>query len=224
MPPRHLPVSRTARYFTHGRERGEVAELWIVLHGYAQLAERFLLPFAVLDNGTTAIVAPEALSRFYLETGLDGRHGERIGATWLTREDREADLADHLRYLDQLHRHLMDEFGTWRPRLSVLGFSQGSVMAARWMAQGTVHPERLVLWGTPLPRDVTPEQLAAHLGSTSVHFVAGERDPLVPPGSVEASAEALALLGIATQVRRFDGGHAIDRAALLAVAGRTGVT
>jgi predicted esterase len=221
MPARHLPVSRTARYSTLGPERGAVTELWVVLHGYAQLAERFLQGFIALDDGATAVVAPEALSRFYLETGLDGRHGERVGATWLTREDREADLADHLRYLDQLLRHLMDEFGAWRPRLSVVGFSQGSVMAARWLALGNVHAERLVLWGTPLPRDVRPDQLAPCLGSTTVSFVAGERDPFVPAGSVEADAEALARLGIRVGVRRFGGGHAIDRATLLAVAGRT---
>ena len=216
-----LPVTRTARYSSLGPEAGAVSELWIVLHGYAQLSARFLRDFAVLENGTTAIVAPEALSRFYLETGLDGRHGERVGATWLTREDREADLADHLRYLDELLRHLMDGFGAWRPRLSVLGFSQGSVMAARWVAAGTIHPERLLLWGTPLPRDLPPEAFAPRLGATAVTFVAGAEDPFVPAGSIEGNAAALAALGVLARVSRFVGGHAIDPAALLAAAGRT---
>lgn len=216
----HLPVTRTARYFTLGPERGEVAELWIVLHGYAQTAERFLRDFAPLENGTTLIVAPEALSRFYLETTLEGRHGQVIGANWLTREDREADLVDHLRYLDQLLQHLRDGFGSWRPRLSLLGFSQGSVMAARWVSQSTIHPERLVLWGTPLPRDVPPTALAPRLGATPVIFTAGDRDPYAPAETIEASAEALRELGVTARVRRFDGGHRIDRAALLAAAGR----
>jgi hypothetical protein len=69
-----------------------------VLHGYAQLAERFLRWFRPVDDGQTWIVAPEALSRFYLETTLKGSHGPAIGATWLTREAREADLADHVDY------------------------------------------------------------------------------------------------------------------------------
>jgi predicted esterase len=216
----HLPVTRHARYLTLGPEQGEVAELWIVLHGYAQTAERFLRDFAPLDNGSTLIVAPEALSRFYLETTLEGRHGQVVGATWLTREDREADLDDHLRYLDQLLQHLMDGFGTWRPRLSLLGFSQGSVMAARWLAQGAIHPERLVLWGTPLPRDVPPAVLAPHLGATPVVFTAGDRDPYAPAETIEASADALRELGATARVRRFEGGHTIDRAALLAAADR----
>jgi predicted esterase len=217
----HLPVARTARYRTLGPEQGDVAELWVVLHGYAQTAERFLRDFTVLENGSTLIVAPEALSRFYLETTLEGRHGQVIGANWLTREDRDTDLADHLRYLDQLLHHLMDGFGTWRPRLSLLGFSQGSVMAARWMAGGTIRPERLVLWGTPLPRDVPPSVLAPRLGATPVSFTAGDRDPYAPAETIEASADALRELGATVRVCRFDGGHTIDRAALLAAADRT---
>jgi predicted esterase len=218
----HLPVSRSARYLTLGPETGTARELWIVLHGYSQLAERFLRPFVALDDGATLVVAPEALSRFYLETTPAGRHGDTVGATWLTREDREADLADHLRYLDQLVRHLHDGFATWRPRLNVLGFSQGSVMAARWMAQGTLHPDRLVLWGTPLPRDVPPELLAPRLGATRVELVAGDQDPFVPAGTIEAGAGALAALGATARARRFAGGHAMQRAALLAAAGRGG--
>lgn len=217
----HLPVTRTARYFTLGPEQGEVAELWVVLHGYAQLAGRFLRDFAPLDDGRTLVVAPEALSRFYLETTLEGRHGQVIGATWLTREDREAELGDHLRYLDSLVGHLLDGFGSWRPRLSILGFSQGSVLAARWVAEGGRRPERLVLWGTPLARDVPPARLAAALGATPVCFTAGDRDPYAPPETIEASAEALRELGTAVEVRRFSGGHTIDPAALLAAAGRS---
>jgi predicted esterase len=217
---RHLPVARTARYHTLGPEHGDVTELWIVLHGYAQTAERFLRDFTALEDGRTLIVAPEALSRFYLETTLEGRHGQVVGANWLTREDREADLADHLRYLDQLLHHLMDGFGTWRPRFSLLGFSQGSVMAARWVAQGSIHPERLILWGTPLPRDVPPATLAPRIGGMPVIFTAGDRDPYAPAETIEASADALREAGATARVCRFEGGHRIDRATLLAAADR----
>jgi len=58
-----ITVSRSARYFTLGRPDREV---WFVLHGYGQLAARFLRHFEPLDDGTRLMVAPEALSRFYL--------------------------------------------------------------------------------------------------------------------------------------------------------------
>lgn len=217
----HLPVSRTARYFTLGQTGETVRELWIALHGYGQLAERFVAQLAPLDDGTTLIAAPEALSRFYLETGLDGRHGEVVGATWLTREDRQADLDDHLGYLDRLVSHLLAALPQ-RPRVGVLGFSQGSVMAARWLARGGLIPDSLILWGTPLPADVTPAVLGARLHGRTVVFAAGDRDPYVPAGSIETAAASLQELGVDARAIRFTGGHLIPPLPLLRAAGRVG--
>ncbi len=212
-------VPRTARYFGLGSDVRSPAELWIVLHGYAQLAKRFLRQFRPLEDGATVIVAPEALSRFYLETGLDGRHGESVGATWLTRENREADLEDHFTYLDRLAEHLLARLpGT--PRVTVLGFSQGSVMAARWVLRGGIVPDRLVLWGTPLPRDVSPDALAGARAGRPVCLTAGDRDPFVPAGSIETNAGNLRAHGIPALARRFTGGHAIPPGALLTTAER----
>ena len=215
----HLSVPRTARYFALGPETEGIRELWIVLHGHAQLAERFLRAFQPLDDGATRVVAPEALSRFYLETMLDGRHGKVIGATWLTREDRETDLGDHLRYLDLLVNQLLAALRT-KPTLVVLGFSQGSVMAARWAIRSAVVPDRLILWGTALPEDVTHAVLAERLAGRQVLLVAGDKDPLVAAGSIEATAGALRALGADATSQRFAGGHQISGHALLRSAGR----
>ncbi|HXI21618.1 MAG TPA: hypothetical protein VNH46_11055, partial [Gemmatimonadales bacterium] len=144
----HLAVSRRARFFSLG-PAPDAAVLWIALHGYGQLAARFLRELEPVADGRTLVVAPEALSRFYLETARDGRHGERIGASWLTREDREAEIADTVGYLDALLRHLLAGRAS-RPAIGVLGFSQGGAAAVRWVARGEVRPARLVLWGAGL--------------------------------------------------------------------------
>ena len=60
----HLVVTRTARYFTVGGSDGgaedanELREMWIVCHGYGQLASRFLEPFVPLAAPWRRIVAP----------------------------------------------------------------------------------------------------------------------------------------------------------------------
>ncbi len=73
----HLPVTRTARYHTLGPESGAPKQLWIVCHGYGQLAARFLRHFEIINDGTRLIVAPEALSRFYLtDDDAGARRGE----------------------------------------------------------------------------------------------------------------------------------------------------
>lgn len=218
----HLTVTRAARFWTIGAEPEAAHELWIVLHGYAQLAARFLRWFEPLLEGGTRIVAPEALSRFYLETTLTGRHGPVIGASWLTREDREADLADHIHYLDALLQRLLLPFPA-RPRVTVLGFSQGSVMAARWLAASHCVPEQAVLWGAPLPGDVSGEALAGRRHGRPILLVAGAGDPVVPPGSIESDAELLTRHGCDARAVRFEGGHEIPPAALLGIAGRPGL-
>ena len=218
MQPRHLTVARTARYFTLGPDDAPVRELWIVLHGYAQLAARFLRWFVPLDDGATVIAAPEALSRFYLETRLDGTHGPAIGATWLTREDRAAEITDMRGYLDHLVQVLRE---THRPeQVTILGFSQGSTTAARWVETSPVAPDHLVLWGAPVAADVALDALTTRLAGRPVTLVAGDADPHAPAGALEDQAAALIRAGALASAVRFTGGHTVDGATLRRIAGR----
>ncbi len=216
----HLPVERHARYCTLGPTPDRAEQLWVGLHGHAMLAQSFarlLAPLAA--GGRNLVVAPEAPSRFYLETERNGRHGDLVGATWLTREDREQDLADGLHYLDRLHQALLAGL---RPGAdcNVLGFSQGAVMAARWVAAGPVQPHHLVLWGIVPPDDAIPA-MAERMVGREITLIAGERDPLAPPGSLETLAATLARQGVRARSERFDGAHSLSKELLhrLAVGG-----
>ena len=62
-----LAVERTARYATAGAEPADTTTLWVVFHGYGQLASEFLTTFARQVPKATRVIAPEGLSRFYLE-------------------------------------------------------------------------------------------------------------------------------------------------------------
>ncbi|MFN8394409.1 MAG: hypothetical protein U0176_07025 [Bacteroidia bacterium] len=73
---KHLAVTRTARYFQAGELSPKTRRLWIVLHGYGQKASFFIKHFEHLVDGGDCVIAPEGLSRFY----LDGKW-ERVGAT-----------------------------------------------------------------------------------------------------------------------------------------------
>ena len=110
MKERHIRVARAARYYTLGSAGRHLREVWLVCHGYRQLARRFLPRFAGLDDGTRMIVAPEGLSRFYLRDSAS-RHGEEVpvGATWMTREDRENEITDYVAFLNGVMDEVMDE-------------------------------------------------------------------------------------------------------------------
>jgi predicted esterase len=188
-----IAVTRAARCFTLGGEAA--AEAWVVVHGYGQLAARFLRNVEALATPTRLVVAPEGLSRFYLDAGAG-----KVGASWMTREDREQEIADYLAYLDQVRARLVPPVP-----LTVLGFSQGVATAARWAVNAAPAPVRLVAWGSLLPEEISAGQLAP----IRVSYVVGEQETWAPPAAVEAQASALGGAGVRVDVVRFDGGHEI---------------
>ncbi|MBV6403681.1 MAG: hypothetical protein IT228_03325 [Flavobacteriales bacterium] len=196
-----IRVGRTARYHQLGDPR-TAPRLWVVVHGYGQLARYFLNAFAPVA-GPDAVVAPEGLNRFY----LDAAH-QRVGATWMTREDREHEIQDHVRYLDTLVDLLQPTAGH-RP-LHVLGFSQGVATVVRWLVHGTHHPRQAVLWGGSLPPELKREDLARAFAGCNVDLVHGEQDHLVPQAQWEQGAERLTAAGIAVRRHLFQGGHILD--------------
>ncbi|NIM48528.1 MAG: phospholipase, partial [Gemmatimonadales bacterium] len=136
-----FPTSRTARYFTLGTHRRDVRQVWFVCHGYGQLAQQFLRQFEVLDDGRRLIVAPEGLSRYYID-----HTDRRVGASWMTSEDRLSEISDYVDYLDALYEHVLKRHRRSSVDVYVLGFSQGAATAARWISHGSATTDRLILW------------------------------------------------------------------------------
>ncbi len=210
---RHLAVGRTARWYVDGALEGAVRDVWIACHGYGQLAAEFLADLAPLRAPGRVIVAPEALSRFYFEGGFHGPDS-KVGATWMTREDRLAEIEDYVAYLDALHGEVFARLDRSTVRLTVLGFSQGTATVSRWVAHGKVRPDRLVLWGGLLPPDLDPDTARAALARTEVVLVAGRRDKFVDEEKLSAQVAALEQLGLSPRVVRYPGGHRLKAEAL----------
>ncbi|MDT8339876.1 MAG: hypothetical protein RQ751_00050 [Longimicrobiales bacterium] len=206
----HLEVVRSARYALLGEPGPEVRELWIVLHGYRQLAARFLRRFRSLARPWRLLAAPEALSRFYLEDG-PGRHGpgSPVGATWMTREDREAEIHDYVRYLDRFHDHVQGRLAAPVPVLT-LGFSQGCHTLARWVARGGVRPRWVVLWGEVLPADLEASPVGPGLRDARLVSVQGQEDALIPPAILSRQRHLAGRLGLELDERNHPSGHTLD--------------
>src|SRR2546430_15583039 len=132
MQERFLETPRAARYFTLGIPE-TAGDIWVVCHGYGHLASRFLEKFRALEAPGRCIVAPEGLSRFYLTESPSER---RVGASWMTREDRLHEIADYVRYLDAVYREVLGRVEGPAARVTALGFSQGAATVSRWAALG----------------------------------------------------------------------------------------
>ena len=214
----HLRVSRTARYYVDGALDGAVRDVWIACHGYGQLAAEFLADCASLRAAGRAIVAPEGMSRFYVEGGFHGPDS-KVGATWMTREDRLAEIEDYIGYLDALHDEVFARVDRKTARLNVLGFSQGTATVSRWIAAGRVRPDRLILWGALLPPDLDLDAARGALARLELVLVAGRRDRFVDDAKLSAQVAALERLGITARTLRHPGGHRLN-AEILASLGR----
>jgi predicted esterase len=149
------------------------------------------------------LVAPEALSRFYLKDGQGP-----IGASWMTREDRESEIADMLHYLDLLAEKLAEPRSM--RRICALGFSQGAAATCRWAALGRTSLQRLVLWGGGVPPDLDLAAAGERLGRARVQLVRGDTDRLYDTELLARDVKRLAEHGIAHQVQRFAGDHRLD--------------
>ena len=203
-----LTTARTARYFTLGVPE-RATDLWFVCHGYGQLAARFLERFGPLETPQRCFVAPEGLSRFYLSESPAER---RVGASWMTREDRLHEIDDYVRYLDAVYADVAPPPG--KHSVTALGFSQGTATVCRWAALGTSRIDRLILWGGEVPPDLDLERLRM----PKLVLVYGTRDEFFTPKIVAANEARLRDQGVPYDLVSFEGGHAIELATLLRLA------
>lgn len=214
----HLTVTRTARYYALGDPAATPTDIWIVCHGFGQLARSFIEPFRVIARPSRLVIAPEALNRYYLnrEGGRAGANA-RVGGTWMTREDRLAEIDDYVRYLDALLREVGGDIPR-SVRVTALGFSQGAAVVARWLVHGEARLDRVILWCGLLPPEIHPEGKArSRLAHAGLHLVCGREDTMIDAGQLRAQVELLSRAEVPHRVIEFDGGHELDGATLVSL-------
>jgi predicted esterase len=204
-----LRVSRTARVCTLGEVGPATRQVWIVCHGYGQLASRFLRRFESLDDGSRLIVAPEALNRFYLDSS--------VGATWMTSHERLSEIDDYVAYLDRVHAHTLEGIDRDRVELIALGFSQGMSTVARWAARTHARIDRLLLWSGSWPPELEPTE--GMFRGAYVSLVGGTADATTSGAAFERLRDRLAAAGIAVDFVTYEGGHDVEPEPLRRLAG-----
>lgn len=195
----HLITPRTARFYTIGELNHSTKNIWIVLHGYAQLAKEFIVTFEVLNNGKNFIIAPEGLNRFY------SRHKtQTVVATWMTSEDRENEIKDYINYLDNLFKHL--ELYKSEANIIVLGFSQGVATASRWIHATQNRIDHFVIYAGEIGKELLLP-FSEKIKATKLTYVTGMNDPLI------ASDEHLHIYELMNSLNantiEFNGGHEV---------------
>ncbi len=170
--------------------------LLVGFHGYAETAGDHLEALQTIP-GTEGwlLVAIQALHPFYT------RKGERVVASWMTRDDRELAIADNIDYVGRVLARVRADYKTGHT-LVFSGFSQGGAMAYRaavnFPAVGVII----------LAADIPPDAVTSGRGSLPpVLLGRGTRDEWYTEAKEAADREALARVGADVEVCVFDGGH-----------------
>ncbi len=197
----NIIINRTARFYTTGEFNSETKNIWFVLHGYGQLAGLFINAFEELADNQTVIIAPEALSRFYLEGGYG-----KIGANWMTKEDRENEIKDYVNYLDELYAHIIssNEPGTYK--INALGFSQGAATLSRWTVLGKSRIDKIIFWAGEIAGDLDYSKFK----EKEIHLVFGNNDSYFPGEFYKSQEKLLDKSGVKYKTQIFDGGHEVS--------------
>lgn len=198
----YIQTSKTARYYTLGKFDESTDEILFVLHGYGELASEFISKFTSLENGKRFIIAPEAMNRFYLR-GLYGK----VGATWMTKEDRENEIKDYINYLDNVYNLLLQN-KTSGVKVRLLGFSQGGATASRWFTETECKIDELILWGSSVPHDINYSKLKSKLTSKLIYII-GDKDKFITKEKLTEELELLDQNKIDYEIKKYSGKHDI---------------
>jgi predicted esterase len=205
-----LTVPRTARYYTLGTLTEHTKRIWFVLHGYGQLAQYFIRRFDVVADDETLVVAPEGLSRLY----LNGEYS-KVGASWITREDRDNEIADYTTYLNQLYDSMLAGRDPGTFHIGLMGFSQGAATACRWLDAGHVRADRLVLWAGFFPNGLTDVIEVQKLSNVPTQYVYGVQDEYIADIPDPAAYFSRLQNDLPTlEIIPFEGRHVVEREVL----------
>ncbi len=190
----------------------DTKNVWITFHGMGYLARYFLRHFQVLDEKDNYLIAPQAPSKYYLDTAF-----KNVGASWLTREDTVQEVGNVLNYVDKVWE--TENAGNINNPI-IFGFSQGVSIALRWCARQRIPCKKLVLYAGGIPNEFTKNDFAfLSAAGTEVILVYGEDDPFLSPGRIATETEkATALFGPAMTIVSFKGEHELRPEILLEIA------
>ncbi len=200
-----LTYTSTNSYTTLNTLSESTKNVWIVLHGLGYLSRYFIRHFDGLPSDENYIIAPQAPSKYYLNTSFT-----RVGASWLTKEDTQRETENLMAYLDGV---LAAEKLPENCNLIVLGFSQGVSIASRWVAQRKIECNQLVLYAGGIPNELQPSDFDfLFKKDAKVTVIVGDNDKYVTEERRKTESKKIRKIfdGKAEEIL-FKGGHEVKR-------------
>jgi predicted esterase len=205
----HISIPKTAHYSTLGTAGKHIKHLWMVCHGYGQLASRFINKFTEVMDDETFVIAPEGLSRFYFGSDFTGE----VAASWMTKGDRWHEINDHCNWLDIIYDKYVPQMSD-QVQITILGFSQGVATVFRWAQSRTRACDNLIAWAGRIPEDVSYKAVQEYVDTKKIYFVYGLQDEFLTEKRVIFFRTEMKELGLNVEEITFDDKHVVDRPTL----------
>ena len=205
----NISTTKKARYFISQSPHSEIDQVWVVLHGYGQLANSFLKWFQPVFAKNILIISPEGLHRFYWN-GFNGK----VVASWMTKEDRLDDIGDYVNYLDELITHIKPQVSK-NSFFHLLGFSQGAATACRWVNSGQIKFNSLTLWAGAFPNDIDYFNKINIFNTLNIKLFIGDNDEFYSKNIIDQEIKKLHDRKINFKLHKYNGKHKVETSPLL---------
>jgi len=184
-----------------GEPLGQARAAMVMVHGRGATAEDILELAVELNRTGFAYLAPQAANNSW--------YPQSFLAPIASNEPWLSSALDRLSTVLQR----VEEGGIPRERTILLGFSQGACLALEFAAR---HAQRYggiaALSGGLIGPDGTPRDYPGSFGGTPVFLGCSDRDPHIPKGRVQQSAEVLRRLGADVTMRLYPNmGHMVNQ-------------
>ena len=126
----------------------------------------------------------------------------------MTKEDRLTDIQNQITYINEIYKSFEPEIEN-RAKLIVLGFSQGTATALRWIVNQNISPFKLILWAGTIPPDLKAENKNMDLSGIETVILKGDSDPYIGTTYMKNMDDWLKIYGINYQLINYSGGHSI---------------
>ena len=180
--------------------------IWMLFHGMGYLSRYFIRQFEPLNKDKNHFIALQAPSKYY-----QGKDFRIVGASWLTKEDTEAEIENVLRYSQSVYNDAILPALSIAPkaRVHILGFSQGVSIASRFVAHNKPKCDHLILHSGGIPKELTPKHFKSFNARTSLIY--GTQDEYLTQQKIDYErGRALTLFGEDYEEHTYEGGHELS--------------
>jgi predicted esterase len=198
-----IDISVNVPYIKIGTISAETKKVWVIFHGYGQLAEEFSSQFSKLEAPDTCLIFPQGLSKFYLK-GTD----KKIGANWMTAHDREVDIENYISCLEKIYNREIRPFEAYI-ELNLLGFSQGVHTVSRWIYRSEIQYNKLLVWGADIAQEIDGNLVKKFFSCGKNIVIIGDRDRYIDEEKLKLLKARYSKIGFKYQLVEYNGGHDI---------------